>query len=116
MVYHYSQESIILTICLVCVPKQKSLHTVFTYSGISNNMIILNGMHYNCKETIQALIITTKFRRCKILVIIYAQNALKSWEAGVGMKEEHSSCMKSTLSPRAGFSLGHVEFGHFSFL
>lgn len=62
-------------------------------------------MHYNRKETIQALIITTKFRRCEMLVIIHAQNELESWEAGVGMKEMHGRCMKSTLSPRGVFSV-----------
>lgn len=35
-------------------------------------------MHYNCKETLQALITDTEFRRCKMLMIIHAQNGLES--------------------------------------
>jgi len=45
-------------------------------------MIILNRMHYNCKETLQVLIIQIKFRRCKMLMIIHTQNELECCNAG----------------------------------
>lgn len=50
-------------------------------SGISRNAV-LNRMHYDCKETLQALLINTKFRKCKMLLIIHAQNELESCDTG----------------------------------
>lgn len=59
------------------------MYTGFIHiSGISSNTIILNRMHYNGKETLQALIINQKFRRCKMLMIIHAQNELESCDTG----------------------------------